>query len=181
MRLMLVGGVVAAAVGGGATPAIAASVAARSGELVAREAPGTSQAGIAVLRGNDRVRLLGERDDWSEILLPDGRRAWVPTAEVTRIEEPPRVRESPRATATPGPAETAAPDARHGEDLGAEIARLRTIVDELARRRPEEPAPRASPIDDATSIIAGVALIVGILLGSAWERRRSRRDRSLRF
>jgi hypothetical protein len=30
-------------------------------------------------------------------------------------------------------------------------------------------------------MIAGAALIVGILLGSAWERRRSRRDRSLRF
>src|SRR5688572_11523980 len=73
--LMLFGGVVAATVGGGATPSIAASVAARSGELVAREAPGSGQAGIAVLRGNDRVRLLGEREDWSEILLPDGRRA----------------------------------------------------------------------------------------------------------
>jgi hypothetical protein len=30
-------------------------------------------------------------------------------------------------------------------------------------------------------MIGGAALIVGIFVGSAWERRRGRRDRSLRF
>ena len=56
MRLMLVGGVVAAAFGGGATPSIAASVTARSGEIVAREAPGSDGARIGIIRGSDRVR-----------------------------------------------------------------------------------------------------------------------------
>jgi hypothetical protein len=135
-----------------------------------------------VLRGNDRVRLLGERDDWSEILLPDGRRAWVPTAEVTRIEEAPRARESAPASAAPEPAETEGVATRHRDELGAEIARLRAAVDELARRRSEAPpAPRGVDLNDSALMIAGAALIVGILLGSAWERRRSRRDRSLRF
>src|SRR5207344_2395199 len=88
IRLALVGGVVAAAaVGASTSPGEAESVTPR-GEIVAREAPGTGQAGIAVLRGNDRVQLLGERDGWSEIRLGDGRRAWVPTADITRAPEP---------------------------------------------------------------------------------------------
>lgn len=183
---MLVGGVVAAAFGGGATPSIAASVTARGGETVAREAPDSGQAGIAVIRGTDRVRLLGERDDWSEIQLPDGRRAWVPTAEVTRIEDPPRVRATAVATAIPTPTEAPAepppdPIEPPPNELGAEIERLRMIVDAMERSRAEKPPPRAIALDDGMLVIAGAALLVGIILGSAWERRRSRRDRSLKF
>lgn len=184
--MLLFGGVVAAAFGGGATPSIAASVTARGSETVAREAPDSGQAGIAVIRGSDRVRLLVERDDWSEIQLPDGRRAWVPTAEVTRIEDPPRVRATAVATAIPTPNETPPEPPLDTRDpppseLGAEIERLRMIVDALERRRAEDPPPRAIAMDDRTLVIAGAALLVGIILGSAWERRRSRRDRSLKF
>jgi len=183
---MLVGGVVAAAFGGGATPSIAASVTARGGETVAREAPDSGQAGIAVIRGSDRVRLLAERDDWSEVQLPDGRRAWVPTAEVTRIEDPPRARATAVATPLPTPTETPPeppPDPMDPppNELGAEVERLRMIVDAMERRHVEEPPPRAIVTDDRTLFIAGAALLVGIILGSAWERRRSRRDRSLKF
>ena len=182
---MLLGGVVTAAVGGGATPSIAASVTARAGETVAREAPDSGQAGIAVIRGSDRVRLLAEREEWSEIQLPDGRRAWVPTAEVTRVEDPPRdpprVRESAVATAGPTPSEAPAPLEPPTDELGAEIDRLRGVVDDLEHRRMEATPPRASVLADQAVLIAGAALLVGIILGSAWERRRSRRDRSLKF
>lgn len=180
---------VAATLGSGATPAGAASVTARSGETVAREAPDSGQAGIAVIRGSDRVRLLAERDEWSEIQLPDGRRAWVPTAEVTRVEDPvrdaprdpPRARESPLPTAVPTVVATPAVAEPIGPDLKAEIDRLRSVVDELARRRAEEHAPDTAFPDDATLVIAGAALLVGIVLGSAWERRRNRRGRALKF
>jgi hypothetical protein len=182
---MVLGAVVAAALGGGATPSIAASVTARSGETVAREAPDGGQAGIAVIRGSDRVRLLAEREDWSEIQLPDGRRAWVPTAEVTRVEDPPRdpprVRDGPVATAVPTPLETPVAAERSTDDLGAEIDRLRSVIDELSRRQAAERTPEKAFPDDTILVIAGAALLVGIILGSAWERRRSRRDRSLKF
>lgn len=180
------GGVVAAAVGGGATPSLAASVTARGGETVAREAPDTGQAGIAVIRGSDRVRLLAERDDWSEIQLPDGRRAWVPTAEVTLVAEPPRdqprARESPLPTALPTLVVTPAAAEPAALELRTEIDRLRSVVDELARRPPaEERAPETTFPNDATLVMAGAALLVGIVLGSAWERRRNRRGRALKF
>jgi hypothetical protein len=183
---MVLGAVVAAAIGAGATPSIAASVTARSGETVAREAPDGGQAGIAVIRGSDRVRLIAERDDWSEIELPDGRRAWVPTAEVTRIEEPPRARATTVATPVPTAAETPREPATEPvppppNELGAEIDRLRMIVDAMERRRAEDPPSRAIAMDDRMLVLAGAALLVGIILGSAWERRRSRRDRSLKF
>lgn len=182
---MVFGGVVAAAVGGGATPSIAASVTARSGETVAREAPDNGQAGIAVIRGSDRVRLLAEREDWSEIQLPDGRRAWVPTAEVTRVQDPPRdpprVRESPLPTTAPTLAVTPAAAETVVPELRAEIDRLRSVVDELAHRPTQEQVPEAAFPDDTTLVIAGAALLVGIVLGSAWERRRNRRGRALKF
>lgn len=176
---------VAATLGGGATPAGAASVTARSGETVARESPDSGQAGIAVIRGSDRVRLLAEREEWSEIQLPDGRRAWVPTAEVTRVEdpprEPPRARESPLPTAVPTLVATPAVAEPIAPELRAEVDRLRTVVDELGRRRPEERLPEPTIPHDATLVIAGAALLVGIVLGSAWERRRNRRGRALKF
>lgn len=162
---------------------MAASVTARSGEAVAREAPDDGQAGIAVIRGSDRVRLVAERDDWSEIELPDGRRAWVPTAEVRRIEEPPRVRGTVVASAAPTPLETPSPGpvATPAHELEAEIGRLRSAVDDLERLRTQDSPPRPTMLGDQVALIAGAALLVGIILGSAWERRRSRRDRSLKF
>ena len=182
--LAFVGGVVAAAFGGGASPSQAEHVTPRSGEIVAREAPGTGQAGIAVLRGSDRVQLVGERDDWSEILLSDGRRAWVPTAEIAR-GDPPHPIESPVSTVS-APATTAAlsgPD-HTADELRAEIARLRAVVDDLTSWRARLPETVESTLPlrgDIPWAIAGAALIIGLLLGGAWERRRSRRDRSLRF
>jgi hypothetical protein len=174
--------VVAAAVGGGASPSGAENVTARGGEIVAREAPGSGQAGIAVLRGSDRVQLLGEREGWSEILLSDGRRAWVPTAEITHIAETPRP--SPAPTASPAAtAVIGAPD-RSVQELGAEIVRLRGVVDELSAWRTSLPAETAAPVpiaDDVPWMVAGVAGLIGLLIGGAWERHRSRRDRSLRF
>jgi len=188
----LVGGVVAAAVGGGAAPSDAESVTARGGEIVAREAPGTGQAGIAVLRGSDRVQLTGERDGWSEILLPDGRRAWVPSAEITRIGDTASARsthstESPVTAVTPffpdaATVGSSAPD-RSAPELTAEVARLRGVVNELTAWRAKLPEPAETPplAEGIPWMIGGVALLVGLLTGSAWERHRSRRDRSLRF
>lgn len=184
--LVFVGGVVAAAVGGGASSSDAESVSARNGEIIAREAPGSGQAGVAVLRGSDRVQLTGERDGWSEILLPDGRRAWVPSTEITRIgnlasARTPLPTESPLATGIPLAA-TATDDAR--EDLVAEVERLRVIVDELAAWRATalEPARGSFPYaDDLPWLVAAAALVVGLMVGGAWERHRGRRDRALKF
>ena len=185
VRLALVGGVVAATVGGGASPSGAESVTARGDEVVAREAPGKGQAGIAVLRGTDRVQLLGERDGWSEIRLPDGRRAWVPAGEIARSEEPPEAKPSQLepVMATASPASETAEDP--SLELEAEITRLKSLVDELEARRSEGPATPigvGGPLPEGfVWMVGGAALLVGIFVGSAWERRRGRRDRSLRF
>jgi hypothetical protein len=161
-------------------------VTARGDEVVAREAPGKGQAGIAVLRGTDHVQLLGERDGWSEIRLPDGRRAWVPAGEIARTEDPPPPKPIP-SLAPPEP--TASPFSTEAEDptrdLAAEVARLRSLVDDFEARR-ANPAPPADgspfPLPEGFIwIVGGAALIVGIFAGSAWERRRGRRNRSLRF
>jgi hypothetical protein len=173
--------VVAAAVGGAASPSAAEQVTARGNEAVAREAPGTGQAGIAVLRGNDRVQLLGERDGWSEILLSDGRRAWVPTAEIARSGDGPRPTEVPTPVA-PAPAPPRQDQAP--QELTSEVVRLRALVDELARLLTTLPGPaetRPPVADEIPWAIAAAALIVGFLIGGAWERHRNRRDRSLRF
>jgi len=174
--------VVAAAVGGAASPSAAEQVTARGGEIVAREAPGAGQAGIAVLRGNERVQLLGERDGWSEILLADGRRAWVPTADLTHGGDGPRPTEIAIAD-VPAPAPTGQDHGSH--ELAAEVVRLRVAIDDLARSRTTVPAPAGvvppAVADEIPWAIAAVALIIGILIGGAWERHRSRRDRALRF
>jgi hypothetical protein len=184
VRLALVGGVVAVTVGGGAASGGAESVTARGDEVVAREAPGKGQAGIAVLRGTDRVQLLAERDGWSEIRLPDGRRAWVPAGEIARIDERPQAKAS-----VLGSTPTASPAGETGREpsleLAAEIARLKHLVDELEASRNEVPATPSgvgSPLPEGfVWMVGGAALLVGIFVGSAWERRRGRRDRSLRF
>ncbi|MEO6028423.1 MAG: SH3 domain-containing protein [Candidatus Binatia bacterium] len=173
--------VAAAAVGASATPGDAENVSARSGEIVAREAPGAGQAGIAVLRGNDRVKLLGQRDGWSEILLSDGRRAWVPTAEIAHVPDAPRPTESHVAVpaASPAPVEIDS----NLSDLATEVARLRRVTDDLTTWRTNLPdvAP-VTPIPEAVPwAVGGAALAVGILIGALVERRRGRRERSLRF
>jgi hypothetical protein len=124
-----------------------------------------------VLRGSVRVRSLAERDGWSEIQLPDGRRARVPAGELVRAAE----------AAHPSPDGTPAVDLEAA--LGLEVARVRTVVDAReAERRPapggEKPAakPAAAPL-----VAAGVGLAVGVAIGGVWERRRARRERSLRF
>lgn len=181
--MALVGGVVAAAVGGGMAPPGRAEDFATREEVVAREAPGKAEAGIAVLRGNERVHLLRDQDGWSEILLADGRRAWVPTGELVRTEAPkpaatPSVAATPEATA---PVD-AAPNPQ--ASLVVEIARLRAVIDDLeSRPRAVPPAP-ASPLASAAEAIAaaaGAGFVLGALAGAAWQRRRTRRERSLRF
>lgn len=181
--LAFVGGVVAAAaVGASASPTEAENVTPRTGEIIAREAPGTGQAGIAVLRGNDRVKLLGQREGWSEILLADGRRAWVPTADITHVPDAPRPTESPSSVEAASPL-SAEIDA-HTRELAAEVARLRRVADDLATWRTKLPdaAPSAAPLPEAIPwAIGGAGLAAGILIGGLVERRRSRRERSLRF
>ncbi len=182
IRLAFVGGVVAAAAAGAsATPGDAENVSIRSGEIVAREAPGTGQAGSAVLRGNDRVKLLGQRDGWSEILLSDGRRAWVPSAEIAHVPEAPRSTERPVAVpaSSPAPVEIAS-DLR---DLATEVARLRRVADDLTTWRTALPdAAPVRPIPEAVPwAVGGGALVAGIIIGALVERRRGRRERSLRF
>ncbi len=187
VRLALVGGVVAATVGAGASPSAAEDVTARGGEVVAREAPGRGEAGIAVLRGTDRVQLLGERDGWSEIRLPDGRRAWVPATEIARNEAPRAVQASPLAITTPVEAAAPADDPpRPASDpageLAIEITRLRALVDALEARQADASRPGVTSLPESVAwTLGGVALVVGAVIGSAFERFRSRRDRSLRF
>jgi hypothetical protein len=176
--------VVVAAVGSGASPSGAESVTTRGSETVAREAPGSGQAGIAVLRGTDRVQLLGERDGWSEILLPDKRRAWVPSSDITRVKDVPQPADDPVGTATPTPAETTSAETSSDRALAAEIARLRGTVDELAAWRASLPDPGDEPFDrtgEVPWVVGGAGFALGLLIGGAWERHRSRRDRSLRF
>jgi len=173
--------VAAAAVGASATPGAAENVSARAGEIVAREAPGTGQAGIAVLRGNDRVKLLGQREGWSEILLSDGRRAWVPTAEITHVADAPRPTEGPAAVPAPGPTPMGIDS--NLRDLATEVARLRRVTDDLTTWRTNLPAAApGTPMPEAVPwAVGGAALVVGILIGGLVERRRGRRERSLRF
>ena len=186
IRLAIVAGVVSTILGGSASPCDAESVAARGGEVVAREAPGTGQAGIAVLRGSDRVQLVGERDGWSEILLSDGRRAWVPTTGIVRIGDArsPRSTEIPSvAAATPYPEAASSSSDATARELTTEVARLRGVVDELTTWRANLPELNATRpgAENLPWMIGGVALVIGLLIGGAWERHRSRRDRSLRF
>jgi hypothetical protein len=126
--------------------------------------------------------LLGERDGWSEIRLSDGRRAWVPAGEIARSEEPPQ----PKASPSLGPNAPIAADLDNPtRDLAAEVARLRSLVDDFEARRTNVPAPPTNttfPLPEGfVWMIGGASLIVGIFVGSAWERRSGRRDRSLRF
>jgi hypothetical protein len=152
------------------------------GEIVAREAPGPGQAGIAVLRGNDRVQLLGERDGWSEIRLGDGRRAWVPTVEIARAPEPaPRVPEPSQPTNDPPVASSPEPRSDTRE-LANEIERLRRVTDDLAAWRTNLPttAP-AETLPEMFPWALGAAFVAGIAIGVTFERRRNRRERALKF
>ena len=183
LRLALVGGVVAAAVGGGMAPPGRAEDFATREEVVAREAPGKAEAGIAVLRGNERVHLLRDRDGWSEILLADGRRAWVPTGELVRTEAP-KPATTPTVAATPEAAPTADTEPNAQASLVVEIARLRAVIDDLETRPRSVPTTPPSPLTSAAEPIAaaaGASFVLGALVGAAWQRRRTRRERSLRF
>ncbi|MEB2283448.1 MAG: hypothetical protein B6D46_06745 [Polyangiaceae bacterium UTPRO1] len=175
----------AAAVGGATPPSRAEDVTTRGGEIVAREAPGTSEAGIAVLRGNARVRLLGEQDGWSEILLPDGRRAWVPAAEIVHIPDPAPSSPALPAVAAAATAPPPEPAPNLQASLAAEITRLRSVVDALEAERRQAPRPMGGeppPISEVAPLVTGtIGLVVGTLLGGAWTRYRARRRRSIRF
>ncbi|MCC6847639.1 MAG: SH3 domain-containing protein [Deltaproteobacteria bacterium] len=154
----------------------------RGDDVVAREAPGKAEAGIAILRGNVRVRLLGERDGWSEILLPDGRRAWVPAGDLVHAQETARAPADATTTAAPAPSPEPGADPR--ADLMTEISRLRSVVDALEAERLRAPQTTGDPagVPEAAPIVAAaVGLVVGVLVGGGWERYRARRGRSLRF
>jgi hypothetical protein len=188
---VLIGGAVLAIVGG-ASPSTAEDAAMRGDEVVAREAPG-SGAGIAVIRGNDRVQLMSERDGWSEIRLRDGRRAWVPSNDIVRLAvaaaaATPRTEPSPRPSPIEhagNPAEAVGADAVPDgaiQELRREIARLRQVADDLAdETRRSEATPLSRLPEGASWVLGALALAIGLLIGSAWERHRGRRDRSLRF
>src|SRR5205085_4393713 len=104
----------------------------------------------------------GQREGWSEILLSDGRRAWVPTADITHDPDVPRATEMPSMEAASPPA--AAVDANTRE-LAAEVARLRRVVDDLATWRTKLPdaAPSAVPLPEGIPwAIGGAGLVAGI-------------------
>ena len=77
---------------------------------------------------------------------------------------------------------SSAPD-RSTPELTAEVTRLRGVVNELTAWRASLPDPAETPplAEGIPWMIGGIALLVGLLTGGAWERHRSRRDRSLRF
>lgn len=178
----------------GASPSAAEDAAMRGDEVVAREVPGNGGSGVAVLRGSDRVELVSERDGWSEIRLGDGRRAWVPTDEIVRLAAAPAAAAaaSPRSDSHPTPlatpqrvadVEADGVDAESAAaELRREVARLRQVADDLAEETRRHDALAANRLPEgAPWVIAVLALAVGLLLGSALERRRGRRERSLRF
>jgi hypothetical protein len=180
LRLALVGGVVAATVGGIAPPTRAEDVSTRE-EVVAREAPGTAEAGIAVLRGNERVQLLRDRDGWSEILLADGRRGWVPTNEIVRADS--KVAATPVISLTPDATAHADAIPAAQASLVIEIARLRSVIGAFeSQQRPETASSGPAVASEAGLLVAAAGtFVVGVLVGAAWQRRRTRRERSLKF
>ncbi len=192
-----------------AVPVDAVDRVARSANVIVRERPGSANPGIAVLKRGDRVRFLGERDGWTEVGLRDGRTGWVLSAEIAPVVEPPqpnlpaqaRVKDAvPTAVAPPSPVATArvsepvptvpAPRAEgeslpveHGRVLArleSEIGQLRQSVDRLAADRPLT-AP--SPVGEYSDVLwtGMIAFAIGLIVGSIVQRRRSRRERTLRF
>jgi hypothetical protein len=148
--------------------------------------------------------ITSRRPGWTEIVLRDGKRALVPSGDV-RAEgartavAPPTPRPTPRrqraaaqiGPAAPAPIEAAPSPGPRDADvdaLRAEVRRLRGLVDELTAlgvaldRHAETPPAPAAPwwATDALAAIAA-ALVVGFLVGSAVQRYRARRARSLRF
>ena len=186
----------------GAPDVRAADRVARGASVVVREGPAPYHPGIAVLQRNERAHFLGERDGWSEVGLNDGRRGWVPSAEIVAATE---------ASAPPAPATAPLPggELRASEVGSAEIAAVRAEVaslhaqeraalDELRSelRQVREALDRlAVPAGTPSAVSAGdprwprvelllaggVVLVVGLVLGGAFQRRRARRERSLRF
>ena len=185
------------------TPAArAADRVARGASVVVREGPARDHPGIAVLQRSERARFLGERDGWSEIGLSDGRRGWVPSVEIVAAADPAT---SATTAASPVPSgERRSIEVGSGEvaALRGEVASLqaheRATLDELQNElrhvrevldRLAVPAgtPTAASTDDprwspAELLLAGgAALVIGFILGAVSQRRRARRERSLRF
>jgi len=154
-------------------------------------------------RGSDDVTIVGEQDGWTEIVLRNGKRALVPSSEVPKSAAdrpkprtapkpapPPSARE-PSTDPTPG-APTATPTATPPEaitELRAEVTRLRSVVDELVALKPSaaevatppaEPSSRSWLASESLTML-GLALVIGVLLGAAVQRQRTRRSSSLRF
>jgi len=194
--------VLAALVIVGTTDVRAADRIARGASVVVREGPAPYHPGIAVLQRNEHARFLGERDGWSEVGLSDGLRGWVPSAEIVAATDaftPP----TPAAVPVPG-GEQPASDIESDEiaALRAEVASLqaheRMALDELRSElrqvretldRLAVPAGTPSAVSTgdprwprAELLLAGGAmLVVGLVLGGTLQRRRARRERSLRF
>jgi len=184
----------------GTTDVCAADRIARGASVVVREGPAPYHPGIAVLRRNERARFLGEREGWSEVGLSDGRRGWVPSAEIvaaTDASTPP----TPAAVSAPG-GEQPASETDEIAALRAEVASLqaheRMALDELRSEirqvhetldRLAVPAETPSAISTGDSrwpraellLAAGAMLVVGLVIGGTLQRRRARRERSLRF
>ena len=178
-------------------PAFAADALVRS-DTVAREGPASYHPGVALLKRNERVTVLDERDGWNEVRLGDGRSGYVRSSELTAVSAPDVAATSAAAAAaiaTPV-ASGVAPDLatlrsdleKLGaqqtallETLRADVARLHEVADVLAASpqgavHDEEPWKRADVL-----AASGVALAAGFALGALSQRRRSRRERTLRF
>ncbi len=99
--------------------------------------------------------------------------------EVVAREAPGTVAPTPESAAT---GNEATPEGH--ASLDAEVARLRVLVDELESwreaTRDREAVPPPFP-PGIPWLIGGAAFALGAMMGSAWARRRARRDRSLRF
>jgi hypothetical protein len=180
----------------------AADRVARGTSVVVREGPAPNRPAVAVLERSERARFLGERDGWSEIGLSDGSRGWVPSVEIVAVTDPIT---SPAITASPvADGERRANEGGSGEigalrdevansqaheraaldDLRNELRRVREALDRLALPAGTPTAattrdPRWPPAE--LLLAGGAALVVGFVLGAASQRRRARRERSLRF
>ena len=166
-------------------------------ETVAREGPASYHPGIALLKRNEHVTIIGEREGWSEVRLGDGRSGYVRSSELAPL--PVEVEAHP-ADASATPAAAVDPQVTRGElerlsaqqgallaEMQSEIGRLRAIADTLAAVRPASEStsdgePDGAPWQRADVLAAGSgALLIGFTLGALSQRRRSRRERTLRF
>ena len=171
-----------------------------------RSGPSTEQPPLGVLSAGDPVTILGNEGTWTNVRTQDGKVGYVHHRYVVPLSGEPANTGATAAPPVSAPAQAAVqpistPTAAVESDelsaelagLRAEVARLRQQVEERKQQAGEVPpaalatapaapneapaAPSAREQGVAVLAVAGLSLLVGWLLGSAFSRRRSRSHR----